>query len=294
MSDVVDSTLPRRQLGRYLREGREAMGLTIVEAAALLQWGKSTLHRLERGQSDRVRIVDIRELCTIYGFDEPMTTAMLGLAQQAAVKSWWHEFGDLIPENFSVYMGLEASARRLTTFQPDLVPGLLQTFDYAWVLFQNVYPEANDAEISARVKVRMTRQALITRSAQPTSLQVLLGETVVRRMIGSRTVMAAQLRSLADSTARPNITIRVVPFSAGMPTGEQTGPFVILGFDSDGKGKSVDPTVVYAEGFTGDMYSEKTHIVERYAAAFDRMRNAAFDEAESRSLLRQAAKEYAT
>lgn len=154
------------------------MGLTIVAAADLLQWGKSTL---EPGQSDRVRIVDVRELCTIYGFDEAMTTAMVGLAPQAAVKSWWHEFGDLIPENFSIYLGLEAGARGLTTYQPDLVPGLLQTPEYARALTRDTVPEANDAEIAARVRIRIRRQALITRSARPTVVQVVLSEGVGRR-----------------------------------------------------------------------------------------------------------------
>lgn len=294
MSDAVDSTLPRRQLGRYLREGRESMGLTIVEAANLLQWGKSTLHRLERGQSDRVRVVDVRELCTIYGFDQRMTTAMVGLAQQAAAKSWWHEFGDLIPENFSVYMGLEAGARTLTTYQPDLVPGLLQTSDYAHILIRAAHPEANTAEIASRVQLRTRRQALITRAARPTAMNVILGEAVLRRSIGGAAVMAAQLRSLADAGTRTNIRIRMLPFSAGMPTGEQTGPFVIMEFGKDTQGNPVEPSVVYAEGFTADMYSEKPHIVDRYEAAFHRIGSAALDEVETRNLLRCRAKEYAT
>lgn len=292
MSDTVDSTFPRRQLGRYLREGREGMGLTLIEAANLLQWGKSTLQRLERGQSDRVRVVDVRELCTIYGFDEPMTTAMVGLAQQAAVKSWWHEFGDLIPENFSIYMGLEASARELTTYQPDLVPGLLQTLDYARVLISDAHPEADDVEVKVRLRVRIRRQALITRGSRPTEMRIVLSESALRRMIGGRSVMAEQMRSLVDVSSRPNITLHVLPFSAGMPTGEQTGPFVILDSGTTSPGKSVEPTVVYAEGFTGDMYSEKPHIVGRYAAAFEKIRGSALNEFDSRSMLRRLAKEY--
>ncbi|MBL1080135.1 helix-turn-helix domain-containing protein [Nocardia sp. 2] len=292
MTDAADSTFPRRQLGRYLREGREALGLTIVEAADLMQWGKSTLQRFERGQSDRVRVVDVRELCRIYDFDNGMTEAMVGLAQQAAVKSWWHEFGDLIPENFSVYMGLESSARVLTTYQPDLVPGLLQTADYARRLIHTAHPDARESEIAGRVQVRMRRQVLITRNTRPTALHVVLSESVLRRSIGGPTIMAAQMRHLADTSTRPNIAILVLPFAAGMPTGEQTGPFVILDFGHDNHGRSVEPTVVYAEGFTGDMYSEKVRVVDCYAAAYDRIRRAALDEADSRILLRQTAKEY--
>ncbi|WP_067542847.1 helix-turn-helix domain-containing protein [Nocardia crassostreae] len=294
MADTASSTFPRRQLGRYLREGREAMGLTIVEAATLMQWGKSTLQRLERGQADRVRIVDVKELCRIYGLGEDLTAALVGLAQQAAVKSWWHGFGELIPENFSVYMGLESGARTLTTYQSEFVPGLLQIEDYARVLASDAHPLASRDEIDARVRIRMRRQTLIRRNAKPTNLKVVLNEAVLRREIGNPAIMATQLRTLADMGTRPNISLQVLPFSAGMPTGEQVGPVVILEFDSDNQGKPLEPTVVYAEGFTGDMYSEKPHIVRRYTDAYQTIQRAALDEVNSRAMLRRAAKEYST
>src|SRR6266567_6247981 len=129
--NTSSSTLPRRQLGRHLRDWRTQSGQTIAEAARLMEWGASTLQRLEKGQADRIRTIDIQELCRIYGIPGEFAEGLKGLAQQAAVKSWWHAYGDLIPENFDVFVGLEASAQRLTSYQSELVPGLLQTADYA-------------------------------------------------------------------------------------------------------------------------------------------------------------------
>ncbi|WP_028477301.1 helix-turn-helix transcriptional regulator [Nocardia sp. CNY236] len=292
MSISGSSTLPRRQLGRYLREGRDSLGMTLEEVASLMQWGKSTLHRLERGQADRVRELDVRELCRIYGLSADRTAALIGLAKQAAVKSWWHEFGDVIPANFSVYMGLESSARSLRSYQPDLVPGLLQTEDYTRVLAHSANPSASPSEIDPSVRIKMQRQALLTRTYNPVDMAVILHEGALRRIIGSHRVMSNQLRHLANESSRRNITIRVLRFAAGMPTGEQIGPFVILDFGVDGHGKSVEPTIVYAEGYTGDMYSEKEGVVRRYADAYETIQRNALDEVSSRTLLRAIAKEY--
>jgi hypothetical protein len=231
-------------------------------------------------------------LIEIYGVDEDRAAGMKGLAQQAAEKSWWHEFGDLIPANFSVYMGLESAALKLTTYQPDLVPGLLQTPEYIRMLVRAGNPELSETDIEGRVQLKARRQHQITRKTKAATLDVVLGETVLRRVIGGPTVMAAQLRQLADASTLPNVTISVLPFSAGYPTGDQIGPFVILEFGTDSRGEPVEPTIVYAENYTGDMYSEKVGTVQRYAQAYERIRQAALDEASSRSLLRNIAREY--
>lgn len=287
-----DSSITRRQLGRYLREAREAVGLTIEEAARLMEWGKSSLQRIETGRNQKVRIRDLDGLIEIYGIDDDRAAGLRGLAQQAAEKSWWHEYGGVIPDNFSVYMGMESAARILVSYQPDLVPGLLQTRDYARVLVRNAFPDETEEEITSRVEPRMLRQKLITRNVQPSHLEIVLGETALCRVIGGRKTMAAQLKHLADASTRPNISIRLLPFTAGMPTGDQIGPFVILDFGADRPGKQAEPTVVYAENYTSDMYSEKLGIVGRYRRAHEALRRAALDEVASRNMLRIKAREY--
>ncbi|WP_067826953.1 helix-turn-helix domain-containing protein [Nocardia inohanensis] len=288
------STLPRRQLGRYLREGRMQCNMTIAEAAGLMEWSESKLQRLETGNAEKIRVLDIRELCRIYDFGDEFTTALAGLAQQASVKSWWHEYEDLVPDGFNVYVGLEASARTLITYQPDLIPGLMQTADYARVLIGDYWPDADPAALDRRVQLKLRRQSLLTRKRTPATFDLVVHETALRRLVGNPRIMAAQLRRVADLSTAPTIAVRVLPFSAGVPSGHTVGPFVILDFGRDSLGKPVEPTVVYLENFLGDLYLEKQASVDRYREAYQALQRAALDESASRDLLRRAAKEYAT
>ncbi|NNH70804.1 hypothetical protein HLB23_13170 [Nocardia uniformis] len=115
---------------------------------------------------------------------------------------------------------------------------------------------------------------------------------MLRRIIGGHSVMAAQLRHLADASPLPNITLRILPLAAGYPTGDQIDPFVVLQFGPDSRGEPVEPTIVYAEGFTSDMYSEELGTVERYTQAYRDIQRASMDETGSRTLLRETAREY--
>ncbi|MFC3964219.1 helix-turn-helix domain-containing protein [Nocardia jiangsuensis] len=120
------STLPRRQLGRYLREWRSRVGLTQAAAGRLIEMSASALQRIEAGETTRLRGRDIEALCDVYGVPPETTAAFVGLARQANVKSWWHQYGDLIPPDFNVYVGLESVAAQIYSYQPELIPGLLQ------------------------------------------------------------------------------------------------------------------------------------------------------------------------
>ncbi|MFQ6391931.1 helix-turn-helix domain-containing protein [Nocardia sp. KC 131] len=287
------STVPRRQLGRYLRDLRTQTGMTIPEVAKLIERSPSTLQRIEKGDlPQRVRTVDIRELCNVLGADDTMTTALTGLAEQANVQSWWHEYGNLIPKDFDVYMGLESAAERLTSYSPDAVIGLLQHADYARVLARDVYSQGTPDEIEQRVHLKQRRQTLVTRKRQPAKLTVVLGEASVRRVVGNRKVMSHQLKHLADMSTLPNVSIRVLAFNAGIPMGDPLGLFTILGFGTTAKSQHVEPPVVYLENFTGDMYLEKAADVQRYYEAHQAIQRAALDEKASRDLFRQVAREF--
>ncbi|WP_106427588.1 helix-turn-helix domain-containing protein [Nocardia farcinica] len=281
----------RRQLGRYLRDWRTQAGLTIAEAARLMEWGASTLQRLEKGQADRIRSLDIQELCRIYGIPDDLRDALTGLAQQSTGPSWWHAHGEVIPEDFDLYPGIEAIAAELSCYQPELVPPLLQTPDYARALLRLARPSADDVELDHRVQVRVQRQAVLTRKS-PARLTAVVHEAVLRRIVGCPKVMAAQLRQLADTSTRPNVTVLVLPFAAGLPVGEQTGAFTVLRFGA-GAGRAVEPPLVHVAGFTGDLYLERPQDVARFEAAHDCLRHYALDAQASRRMLRQAAKEYA-
>ncbi len=263
------------------------------EAARLIERGTTTLQRLETGQTHRIRLLDIRELCGVYDADEVLTAALLGLAQQASGQCWWHEYGKLIPQDFDVYVGLEAAARRLTSYAPDVVLGLVQTPDYTRALLRLGFPDASSAEIDRRVELKQRRRRILTRKRQPTQLNVVLLECALRRMVGSRRVMAAQLRHLADMSTLPNISLLVLPFSAGIPMGDPIGLFTIADFGSGQRKEPVEPSVVYLENLTGDLYLAQQGDVERYHVAYQAIQRAALDENASRSLLRQLAREYA-
>ncbi|MGW5514738.1 helix-turn-helix domain-containing protein [Nocardia africana] len=289
---VADSTLPRRQLGRHLRESRESIGLTLVEAAKLMQWGKSTLQRLEKGQTERIRTHDVGLLCEIYQLESEQTADLVALAEQAAVKNWWQAYGSLISPNFDVYMGLESAAREMKSFQPCLVPGLLQTAHYARGLDRIYFPNDSEDELDRRVEMRLRRQGVINRRTQPACLAATLHESALRTVVGSPMVMARQVRHLADVSTEPNVSIHVLPFRSGFPAGCAPGPFTILEFGRNSRGEEVEPTVVYAENFTGAMYFENTDDVDRYREVHRTIQCAALDGRASRDLLREIAREH--
>lgn len=286
------STLPRRQLGRYLREARSALGMSQDRVAKAAEVSTSVLQRLERGIPTRLKVRDLQAICDVLELSGDTAEAMVGLLRQAAETSWWHEYGSVIPANFDVYVGLETAARKLTTYQPALVPGLLQIPEYARALIRAVKPEETAADHERRVELRTRRQATVSRRYQPLSLDVVLHEAALRCNVGGPMVMAAQLRHLAEIGKLPNVSVRVLSFKAGAPVGDPVGQFAILEFDEDTGGERVWPPVVYLETFIGCMYLEKDADVRRYYRVLDSLQRAALDEAVSRNLLRQVAKEF--
>ena len=285
------TTLPRRQLGRYLREAREAVNMNLEDVAPILQVSVSTLSRAERGLTG-IRVPDVEALCRIYGIDDPGVVAgLVGLAKQAAVKNWWHEFDDVVFRGFNLYVGLEASAKQLTFYQPDVLPGLFQTPDYARALERAYLPDETEEMRDRRIQFKSKRQALITRKTKPANVELVVHESVLRTIVGGSKVMRAQLNHLANMPA--NVTVSVLPFTAGFPTGISTGPFIILEFGRDSRGREASPTVVYIESFGGDVYLERAKDVSRYRQAYDVIRQSSLDVAASKSLIRQiAAREY--
>ncbi|MEU7141309.1 helix-turn-helix transcriptional regulator [Nocardia sp. NPDC046473] len=285
------STLPRRQLGRYLTEWRSRAGMSQQKAAELLEMGSSSLQRLERGQNSRIKARDIQAACDLYGVPSDLVEAFIGLARQASVKTWWQQYGDLIPKHFNVYVGLESAAVELRTCQPDLIPGLLQTTDYVRGLLHDD-PDGDEAEHDRWIQVKVQRQNILTRKIKPVRLSAVVCEAALRRVSGSPQVMTAQLRHIADMSTRPNVNVRVLPFSAGFPLGIAGGPFVILDFGVTATGVPTEPPVVYLEGTVGAMYLEKPDDVRRYHQIYAAFEHAALDDVASRHLLRQIAREY--
>ncbi|AZM45792.1 transcriptional regulator [Streptomyces sp. WAC 06738] len=285
---ATGSTVPRRQLGRYLRDLRNQARLTVRSAAHQLEWSEAKMWRIETGQSS-LRSFDVETMCKVYGAPDDITEALMGLAKETKAKGWWHAYGDVIPEGFDVYIGLQEAASSLTSYQSDLVPGLLQTEDYARAVIRYHNPDETEAEIDRRVRLRIERQTLLTRPTAPPSLRLVLNEAVLARPVGGPEVMAGQLAYLAEAAERSNIAIRVAPFAAGLHLGMLSGSFVVLRFPANGDGTETEPPTVYSDGFTGSLYLDKPSEVQSYQEAFDDVWESSPDEQVSQRLIADTA-----
>jgi transcriptional regulator with XRE-family HTH domain len=288
---TTGSTVPRRQLGRYLRELREKARISVKVAAEELEWSTPRIWRIETGQVS-MRSLDVRNMCELYGASPEMTKALMGLAKETKAKGWWHAYGDVIPEGFDLYVGLEEAAASKTSYESEIVPGLLQTEGYARDIIRTHTPGISEEELDGRVRLRIERQTILTRATRPLKLRVALSETVLRRPIGGPKVMTHQLAHLVYVSERANISLRVVPFAAGTHVGVLSGPFTVLRFPLNGDGSETEPPVVFADGYTGNLYLDKPKEVEQYDEAFRGIWETALDERASRRLIAEVAGSY--
>ncbi|MGW4245464.1 helix-turn-helix domain-containing protein [Nocardia sp. NPDC004722] len=294
MTATSDPALPRRQLGRYMRELRNESNLTIADAAKLIQWSPSMLQRLEVGRLESPREVDIRALCKMYDADDQTIEAMVNLGRQANEKSWWNDYSSVLKvrRGFNVYVGLEAVAESLEIYQPELVPGLFQTADYARAVISSGPLAPSPADIDQHVQFRLRRQKSILRTMKPIHVRAVIGEATFRRIMGTPRVMAAQLRRLDELMNKDHISIGILPFTAGCPAGEPMSSFVLLDFGADGRGHPVEPPIVYQEGYTGELYQEKDTAVRQFKQAFEALHASTLNIHQSRTLIRHLAKEH--
>src|SRR5580658_246865 len=147
--ETTGSTVPRRQLGRYLRDLRQKQRLTVRAAAERLEWSDAKIWRIETGQVS-LRSLDVEAMCRIYGAPAELTQGLMGLAKETKARGWWHSYGDVIPEGFDLYIGLEEAASQLAWYESELVPGLLQTERYAHTVIRADNPGVPEEEISRR------------------------------------------------------------------------------------------------------------------------------------------------
>jgi len=285
------STVPRRQLGRYLRELRNKARLTVKAAAETLEWSEAKMWRIETGQTS-LRSHDVETMCRVYGAGSDLTGALMALAKETKAKGWWHSYGDVIPTWLDVYISLQEAATALSVYQSELVPGLLQTDAYARTLIGSDNPGVNEQEIERRVQLRIERQALLTRVTDPPGVGIVLNEAVIRRPIGSQKIMADQLAHLLEVGELPNLAVRVIPFAHGMHYGVMSGAFAMLEFPINGMGMPIEPTTIYIEGYAGALYLDKPHEVERYEQAFNHIKSASLSEAASRKFIADVVKEW--
>ncbi len=278
MPSTPSPTARGRRLRHELRRLREEAGLTHTEVAHRLEWSASKLSRIETGQS-RVQTGDVRDLLGVYGVtDQATCEALVQLAREARRRGWWTRYTDVLGSG--TYVGLEADAAGLHSYESQCVPGLLQTEDYARAVIRAGQPRPDPDSLERRIAARMARQDILTQP-DPPEIWAVLDEPVVSRPVGGPAVMGAQLRHLIEASMRPNttVTLQVLPLSAGAHPG-MNGPFVIVSFPSP-----KDPPVVYLETATDGLYLEEPSDIERYTLRFNHLVARALGPDESRTMI---------
>lgn len=284
------STVPRRQLGRYLRELRSEAGLTVRGAAKELERSEPTLWRIENGLTS-TRSVEVGVMCRLYGANEQLTVALMALAKQTKAKGWWQAYGDVVAEGFDLFAGLEAATTAMDEYEHSVVPGLFQTEGYARTIMTAHRPQNAADEIDRRIEVRRKRQAILTRMIDPPRLRVVLCEQALRTPVGGHAVMAAQLDHLATVTKLPNVSLRVLSPSAGYHPGIVTGAFTVMRFPPPPTGLHGEPPTIYKETYTGSLYQDKPGEIEGFAESFEAIWDAAQGEGPSRDLIARIAED---
>ncbi|MGW1724993.1 helix-turn-helix domain-containing protein [Streptomyces sp. NPDC002306] len=284
MASNVNPTVRRRRLGQELRRLRELKGMTAEEVAERLLVSQSKISRLENGRRS-ISQRDVRDLCGVYEVEDVrIVDSLMQMAKDSRQQGWWHSFGD-IP--YSVYIGLETDAASLRVYDPQVVPGLLQTRQYAEALIAGALPETAAADIEKRVQVRMRRQERISTPEAPLRLWTVLDEAALKRVVGNRSLMRDQLEHLVEQSQLPHVTVQVIPFDMGAHPG-LNGQYAILEFPD-----AADSSVVYIEGVTSDLYLEKANDVQKYSVMYEHLRAQALNVEQSRQFIADIAKEYA-
>ncbi len=257
-------TVLRMVLGVHLRRLRERSRISREAAGESIRASHAKISRLELGRVG-CKQRDLDDLLTLYGVEDERDRAVfLALANQASSPGWWHQYNDVLPSWFEVYVGLEQSASIIRTFQVQFVPGLLQAEGYAREVVKLGCPNLETREIERRVALRMSRQDFLVQPDAP-SLWAVVDEAAVRRVLGSGKVMRQQLQRLIELTEQRNITIQVVPFDVGGHVAGG-GPFSILRFPEPDL-----PDVVYLEQLRSALYLDKSQDVDAYRAVMDRL-----------------------
>ncbi|WP_406354254.1 helix-turn-helix domain-containing protein [Streptomyces sp. NBC_00658] len=284
---LVPQSVYRRQLAARLKELRDAAGLTLAEVAERIEVNQSSLSRIETGDRGTSPVL-VRALLDCYGVEDPAQRAdVLDLvrADKEQQKPWWRKYSTVLTATrYDGYLALEAGATALANYQPMLVPGLLQTEDYARAVISQMRMELSSPQVEALVKVRMERQNSRLDGERPAKLWAILDEAVLRRTVGSADVMREQLRKLAEASEQPNITVQLLPFALGAHPGLY-GPFVILTFPDP------TPNLVWLENPKNSVYLEAADDVDNYMEIFDQLRACALGPSETRTRIARISKE---
>jgi transcriptional regulator with XRE-family HTH domain len=283
MARFTPPTPRSRRLGRELRRLRDDAGLTLEEAGKRVGSSGSRIQRVESGDI-KVRPGDVLELLKVYGIplDGDLASDLSGAARDLRETGWWQRLG--LSNRYATYIAYEEEATDLRNYEPTLVPGLLQTEDYARVV-ASVGRETETEAIEERVQARLKRQEILTRKRGALRLHAIIAEAALLVEVGGEEVLRRQLARIVEWSRRPNVTVQVLRFAAGAHLGNNGG-FAILSFDRQG-----DPPMGYIETLAGELFLEAPKDVDRLTATYDHLRTLAMSPAESIRLIKEKADE---
>jgi transcriptional regulator with XRE-family HTH domain len=276
-------TVRRRRLALELRRLREAARLTCEEVAEHLECSTSKVSRIETGRVS-VSPRDVRDMLDLYGVSAQEGASLVQLARDSRQKGWWHAYSDTIEPRFATYIGLESAASEIRIYEVTLIPGLLQTEEYARTVIAAGTVGGDHDGVERNVALLMARQPPLT-SDDPPRLWAVLDEAALRRTVGGSGLMRLQLDHLLDLSRLPNVAIQVIPFGAGAHPA-MGRPFVILAVP-----ERADPDVVYLEDLTSALYVEDVDEVDRYNMFFNHLRATALSFEDSASLIMSVIKD---
>src|SRR6266571_3562540 len=283
-ADASAPTVLRMILGNQLHRFREAAGVTPDQAGYEIRSSRSKISRMENGRVG-FKERDVADLLTLYGItDEQMRAGVVSLVRQANAPGWWSKYGDVLADWFEAYLGLEMAASVIRTFELQFVHGLFQTEAYARAVTRLGHQAAPAEEIDRRVSLRLKRQDLLT-SPEPPQVWSVMDEAVVRRPVGGRAVMRAQLERLAEVASLPQVTIQVVPFGRGGHAAAG-GSFTVLRF-----AEPVLPDVVYIEQLTSALYLDGREDVDHYREVMNELSAQALTPARTARFLTEVSRE---
>ncbi|WP_329498195.1 helix-turn-helix transcriptional regulator [Kitasatospora herbaricolor] len=278
MTEESRPTVRGRRLGAELRRLRESSNRTTEDAAGALKCSRAKISRIETGAVG-IRRLDLGILLDLYGVSEARSRdALEELARDSKRRGWWHDYGDTIPSAYADFLGLEGDARYIRTWQPVVLPGLLQTEQYARALLEANPAAVRPERIDQLVKIRMERKEVLVKP-DAARFWAIIWEPALRCPVGGKEVQRAQLDHLGKVAELPNVTLQIVPLEVGATAGA-CGAFVMFGFTD-----SPTPGAVFLETLTSSHYLEQEAELDGYGLVFEYLRSAALNPAQSLDMI---------
>jgi len=271
-------------LGGQLRAFREAAGKTQADVARHVGCPISTINTIENAKRHAPE-PHLKLMLQFYGVDNKRAEELVHLAKQARKPGWWADYGDSVPHWFTRYVGLEAAARVNKTYEAEHVPGLLQTRRYIEALVAAMHTVGPSDRAESLAAVRATRQRRLVDGEQPLTLTAVINQAVILREVGGPDVMREQLVYLREMADLPNVTLLILPFSAGAHPA-MTGPFTMLQFSE------ALINAVFLEFPDGAVYVDRPKDVQRYEATFATLIDLALSEADTKKMIERSERDY--